>query len=292
MEPYFDSAFLKKLELLTILSRKVFKGKLRGEQRSQKRGSGVEFADYRSYCEGDDYRRIDWNAYARLEDLFLKLYREEEDLSVYILLDRSTSMDFGEPSKLEYAKRIAAALSYIALANLDRVSVSGFAAGRGPSMPLIRGKGNIFRIFGFLEEIEAAGITSLENAVADFCAREKRPGVVIILSDFFEEGDFEKALKRMKYTIFEPMVIHLLAEEEVNPQVGGDYRFVDCETASEVDLSLDGLAIKRYGIRLRQFCERLESFCNSHAIGYLRTVTRVAFEDLILHYLRRVAFIR
>ena len=291
-EEFFDSAFLRKLELLSILSKKVFAGKIRGERKSSRRGTSVEFADFREYVHGDDFRYIDWNAYARLENLFLKLFIEEEEVYVYILLDASKSMDYGKRNKFDYARRVAAAFAYIALANLDRVALGAFGPGLTQSMPAVRGKSQIFNIFHFLEAVKPEGETSLNRAASEFVARSKRLGVVVILSDFLSRDGYEEGLKLLNYSRFEPLLVQILAAEEVEPDVTGDLRLVDMEDEGFVDISLTRQARSLYRKRLAAFLSGLDSFSKTHAIAYFQTTSSVPFEDLILRYLRQAMLLK
>src|SRR5260370_22727206 len=181
----FDEGFLKKLEYLYIVSKKVFAGRIRGERRSKKIGSGVEFADHRNYAVGDDLRYLDWSAYGRLDKLLLRLFEEEEDLHIYLLLDASASMRAGRPPKLEYALRVCAALAYIGLANLDRVCIAPFGGGLRPLLPPSRGKGNIIKIFRFLSAVTPAGTTELGPSLEAFVHQTKRRGLAVIISAFY-----------------------------------------------------------------------------------------------------------
>src|ERR1043165_681891 len=156
----FDDEFLKKLEYLSIVSKRMFAGQFRAGRRSKRRGTGVEFADYRAYVAGDDFRHLDWKAYLRLNRLILKLFEEEEDLPIYFFVDASQSMNYGNPTKLDYARRVCAALCYIVLANLDRVNVISFADGIKNELPPQRGKGRIFKIFRFLSDMVPGGETN------------------------------------------------------------------------------------------------------------------------------------
>src|SRR5271168_4008019 len=146
--------FLARLEQLELVSRKIFMGRMKGERRSKKKGQSVEFADYRNYVIGDDLRFLDWNLYARLERLFIRLFMEEEDLHFTVLIDNSLSMDFGNPSKLHYAKQVAAALGFIGLVNLDRVVIEAFNNRLAQSMPAVRGRRSLWRLLDFLNKIE------------------------------------------------------------------------------------------------------------------------------------------
>src|SRR5271168_1207574 len=148
--PLLDPKFLAQLEQLELVSRKIFLGRMKGERRSKRKGQSVEFADYRNYVIGDDLRFLDWNLYARLDRLFLRLFMEEEDLHFYILLDNSKSMDFGAPTKLHYAKQVAAALGFIGLVNLDRVVVQAFSDRLVQTSPVLRGRRSLWRLLDFL----------------------------------------------------------------------------------------------------------------------------------------------
>src|SRR5213592_2064891 len=182
----FDDEFLKKLEYLTIVSKRVFAGHFRAERRAKRRGTGVEFVDYRAYVAGDDFRHLDWKAYLRLNRLILRLFEEEEDLPIYFFVDASQSMAYGAPSKLDYSRRVAAALCYIGLANLDRVNVISFANGIKSEMPPQRGKGRIFKIFRFLMEVTAGGETNARASFKMYCTETRRRGLAVVISDMFD----------------------------------------------------------------------------------------------------------
>src|SRR5687767_509698 len=182
-ELVFDDEFLRKLERLELLARKMFRGLLRGEHATPRRGRGLEFSDFRHYRPGDDFRHIDWNIYSRLDQLFLKLHASEEDLTLHLIVDASASMGFGEPSKFDHARRLAAALAHIALCNLDRVGVSAFADGLRATLPPIRARHHMARLLAFLRELPCAGETRIGPALRDFATRTRHPGLVILISD-------------------------------------------------------------------------------------------------------------
>src|SRR5580692_10001059 len=163
-----DPRFLAQLEQLELVTKKIFLGRMKGERRSKRKGQSVEFADYRNYVVGDDLRFLDWNLYARLERLFIRLFMEEEDLHFYVLLDNSLSMDFGNPTKLHYAKQIAAALGFIGLVNLDRVVVEAFNNRLTQTMPAARGRRSLWRLLDFLQKLEPAGPSDLCKALRSF----------------------------------------------------------------------------------------------------------------------------
>src|SRR5437588_11782563 len=182
----FDSDFLKKLEYLSLVSKRVFRGSILAQRRTMQLGGGIEFADHREYTPGDDFRYLDWNLYARHDELMLKRFQEEEDLHVYFLLDCSRSMAFGRPCKFDLARQVTAALAYIALADLDRIAVVAFANEIIADFPLARGKGRILSLLKFLEGLKPSGEeTSLERVATGFIHRDQRRGLVVVVSDLY-----------------------------------------------------------------------------------------------------------
>jgi len=282
-----DDAFMSKIEQLRLVSRKVIVGRIRGERITRKRGQSVEFADYRNYVVGDDLRFLDWNLYARLDKLFLKLFLEEEDLHVYVLLDTSKSMGYGDPSKLHYARKVAAALAYIALANYDRVVLGAFGMDRLETLPPLRGKHQLLRILQFLAGLESAGITSLEPACKQFALRHRRPGVVIVVSDYMDKAGYENALKYFLAGRQDVFVLQVLAREEVNPELVGDLRLVDMEDGDMTDVTVSKPLLAAYRRTLEGFVGGLKNHAGRRGMNYLLASTDMAFETLILDYLRR-----
>ncbi|MBP6962941.1 MAG: DUF58 domain-containing protein [Armatimonadetes bacterium] len=285
-EELLDPEFLRKIERLSLVAKRVFPGRLRGERRSTKRGSAVEFADYRNYTTGDDLRRVDWNVYARLEKLFLKLFVEEEDLHVYILVDTSKSMDFGHPRKLLYAKRIAAALSYIALSNLDRVGLAALSGESAAVMTPKRGKQAAFTIFDYLRSVQASGKTQLGASIRDFSLRTANSGLAIVISDFLDPT-YQQGLTALLSRKFEVTMVHLLDQEEVNPTTVGDLLMVDSETGEKREITITRTLLRRYQQRLAEFLGEIEGFAMRYGCNYVRVTNQSPFEDLILNYLRR-----
>lgn len=278
--------FLRKIEQLSLVSRRLFPGKMRGERRSTRRGSSVEFADYRNYSTGDDFRRVDWNVYARLEKLFLKLFVEEEDLRVYILLDTSLSMSFGSPSKLLYTKRIAAALSYIALCGFDQVSVCALSEGKCSSMKPKRGKQSAIGIFDYLNNMISAGGTALPASVKDFCLRNAHPGLVIVLSDFLDP-EFSTSISSLVSRRFDVLMLQVLDEQEVNPTLVGDLMLVDCENGEKREVTITQSLLRRYRERLNELTNGLQKLSTTYGCGYVQVTNQTPFEDLVLGYLRQ-----
>jgi len=288
----FDEAFLKKLEYLHIVSRKVFVGRLRAERRTKRTGSGVEFADHREYARGDDLRYLDWNLYGRLERLLVRLFEEEEDLHVYLLVDVSKSMSLGDPPKVDYARRTAAALAYIALANLDRAALVAYADGLKGRLPPARGKGRIHKVFRFLESLELGGVTDLGTAARAFVHQNRRRGLVVVISDLYDPDGAQEGLNYLRYNRFEPFVVQLFDEAELTPSIRGDLRLVDCESGEVREVTVTDRLLRRYRLAHEEFCRELEEFCVHRQIPYFRTGIAVPFDELVLRIFRAGGFLR
>ncbi|MEI7922716.1 MAG: DUF58 domain-containing protein [Planctomycetota bacterium] len=292
-EALLTPEFLSKLDRLELASKRIVQGRLQGERRSRRKGSSVEFADYRNYSVGDDLRRIDWNIYSRLEKLFLKLFLEEEDLRVHTLIDTSLSMNFGTPTKLLFAKKIAAALSYIGMVHHDRVTVEAFAAsleqgGPGP----LRSKSQIHRLLHYLESIQPSGASDLTNATKAFATRNIGPGVVVVVSDFLDKNGYETALRYLVARNFDVYVIHVLSQEEINPPQTGDLRLVDAEDGDFAEITITAPLLERYKHTLDAFKDGLRDWCSKRGIHYTFTTSDAPFERLVLEYMRRNGLVR
>ena len=286
-----DATFLKKLERLSLATKRPFAGQMKGEKRSVKRGTSIEFADYREYTPGDDLRYVDWNTAARLGKMFLKLFVEEEDLYLALLLDTSKSMDFGDPKKMHYAIRLAAALGYIGLSNYDRVSIQTYAATLGRPLPTQRGRGGVLPFFGYLEKITPDGATSFATSLRRFAATVRHKGVAIVLSDFFDP-DWQEGLKSLLARGFQVAVLHVLAEDEIKPTLLGDLRIIDSESGEAKEMSVNPQLLARYQQTFDAFCAEIESFCHRYGIDYLRTSTAMPFEELVLKYMRQGGLVK
>lgn len=290
----FDEPFLRRLERLAILSRRAVAGQLQGERRSPRRGQSVEFADFRPYVSGDDFRHIDWNAYARLERFFIKLFVQEEDLTVHLLVDTSRSMDWGEPNKLWYALRAAGALGYVALVGLDRVSVTAVGNGSGGTggyLPPRRGKAQATSLFSFLEGLQAGGRTDLGPRLRNYAAAATRPGPLVLASDLQDEG-WEEGLRALAGRGFEVTVLHVLAPDEVDPELEGDLRLHDIETGVEVEITADYETLQRYRQELAVWRASLQRFCSARGMNYVPVDTAVPFETLLFAMLRQRGLLR
>ena len=283
-----DAELMKKIERLSIASKRMFPGTMKGKRRSPKRGSSVEFADYRDYQLGDDFRFVDWNIYARLDRLFLKTFVEEENILIHILLDSSVSMNFGSPSKLEYGKRVAAVLGYIGLVGLDMVTVSSFAEDLADQVRPLRGKDRIFTLLDFLENIQPSQQTRMDASLQRYVLKMSHAGVAIVISDFLvPQASYEAGLKALMYKNFDVNVIHVMSEEELHPKLSGELKLLDAETGETKEITVTERALEGYQKRLGRFCEDLNQFCAKNNITYLRVSTSLPFEDLILRVLRR-----
>jgi uncharacterized protein (DUF58 family) len=284
--PLFDEAFLRRLEQLELASRRLTAGRMKGERRSVRRGQSVEFADYRNYAAGDDLRQLDWNVHARLEKLFIKLFVEEEDVTVHVLVDASRSMDFGEPNKLDFARRAAAALAYLGLAHLDRVSVAFLGDGRASAMRALRGKGRTLELFEFLSADRHERLTGLADAARAYASRLRGTGPLLLLSDLMDPGYLD-ALRDLAGTRCQLSVLHVLAPEEIDPEVPPDARLVDRETDQGVDVTGDADLNDRYRARLAEWQEEVATFVGRRGGAYVTVPTDLDLTDLLFDVLRR-----
>jgi len=289
----FDEKFLNTLEHLHMVSRKVFSGALRAERRTRKVGSGIEFADHRTYARGDDFRYIDWNLYGRLDKLLLRLFEEEEDLSIYILVDVSDSMAIGQPlPKLHYAMQIGAALTYVGLANLDRVAIIPFADRLIDRLPPSRGKNRIFRVFEFLKSCGIGGKTELAECMKTFVTQNKRRGLAVVISDFYDPDGFEQGLNTLRYNKFEPFVLQVYDKREAEPSLAGDLELVDCETGDVREVTVSKSLLEAYQREHERYCKQLEAYCTKYAMPFFRTHTSIPFDELVLKIFRSGGFLR
>jgi uncharacterized protein (DUF58 family) len=289
----FTESFLRKLERLAVLSRRAMAGQLQGERRSPKRGQSVEFADFRPYTLGDDIRRIDWNAYARLERFFIKLYVEEEDLTVHLLLDASRSMAWGNPEKFHYAVRSAGALGYITLAGLDRLTATVLAGADNGAAPLtpLRGKQHALKLFSFLQHIRTGGQARLGPRLQAYAAGATQPGPLLLFSDLFDETA-QDGLRALASRGFEVTVMHTLAPDEIDPALTGDLKLMDIETGAEVEITADYDLLQRYRQSLETWRQELASFCQARGINYVPLVTSIPIEEVLFALLRRQGVLR
>jgi uncharacterized protein (DUF58 family) len=257
----FPADFLTRLEYLSIMSRKVFRGSLLAQRRTMQMGSGIEFSDHREYTPGDDFRYLDWNVYARHGDLLLKRFQEEQDLHVYLMLDCSRSMDFGEPAKFDLARHLIAALAYIALADLDRVAIVAFADGIVKELPMTRGKARILPIMQFLESLTTQGVdTHLGKSVQGLVRRGTRSGLAVVVSDLFDEHGFRAGLDQLRYRRFDTHVLRKVTVTESN--------------------------MRAYKRLFREHQDSVREYCRAYELGCTQTPSVVPFDDLIIRMMR------
>ncbi|MBN1517940.1 DUF58 domain-containing protein [Candidatus Sumerlaeota bacterium] len=287
-----DPQFLKKLEQLQITAKKVFGGRMRGERRSKRRGVSIEFADYRDYVRGDDLRHIDWNIYGRLDRFFLKLFMEELDLFFYIILDASKSMEFGDPQKLLYAKKVAAALAYIGLTHQDKVAISAFANGVKDEMKPARGRAYVWRMLEFLQQIEPDGQTSLGETCKNFVQKNRQRGIVVLISDFLDQNGYEDALKYFLHGNYEVFVIHVLDKEEMEPEMQGHMELIDCEFDDKAEVSVTPALLKQYRRTVEAYCTQIRDYSTRYGMTYLLSRTDLPFDELIMKYLREKGMLK
>lgn len=282
-----DGEFLQRLEYLNVVAKKILAGLLRADRKSARKGISAEFADHRPYVAGDDIRHVDWHLFGRLEEVFLKLYREEENLNLTLLVDASASMDFGRRHKLDFALRVAAALAYIGMCNMDSVNVLPFGRELREGRVGLKGRGRIFALFDFLKTIVPAGETDMMRAFREFIGRQTRRGVVVVLSDFYDLDGFQQALKFLRYRKHDVYVVHVVDELEESPEVRGDLRLADSETGGAREINVTDGLLAKYRKAFEELAGRVESFCIKNEMGYVRARTDIPFDELVLGILRR-----
>ena len=282
---------MAKLERMELVSRKIFRGRMKGERRSKRKGQSVEFADFKNYVNGDDLRFIDWNLFARMDRLYLKIFLEEEDLHFYTLIDDSMSMDFGEPSKFFVAKQIAASLAYIGLCRGDRVSVSSFETSSNPNV--IRGKASTHRLLGHLDALHCVtSETTMAESIKRFCVKNTGKGIVVVISDLMSKTGYESALRMLVAREMDIFLIHLLSPEELSPGAQGDLKLVDCEDGDQREVSISAGLLNRYQQTLAAFIEQAKSYCNKRSISYVPARSDQAADVLVNEYLRSKGLVR
>ncbi len=285
----FDEATLRKLEQLTLIADRVRVGVMKGDRRSTKRGTSIEFADYRNYVKGDDLRRLDWNVYARLERPFIKLLEEEEDLAVHLLVDSSTSMDWpdGEATnKLNYALRLAGALGHIGLTTGDLVTTALLNSQNEQRWGPYRGQQNSLRLLQFLENGRAVGITDLNLSLRNYALRGGRPGLLFILSDLLSPNGYQEGLNALQARGYEVGLIHILSPDELEPPVSGDLKLVDVETGTDAEITLDATTLNLYRQRLREWQNEIANYCAHRHLHYIPLTTNLPWEKLVMQTLR------
>jgi uncharacterized protein (DUF58 family) len=287
-----DPKFMARLDSLDVLSRKILQGKLQGERRSKRRGQSVEFADHRPYVVGDDLRFVDWNIYGRLDQLFLKLFLEEQDLTVHLAIDASASMSFGEPAKELFIKKLAAALAYISLVNNNRVTISAFADGLKTQLANMRGRNYLPQMAEMLLTLGSEGLSHFDGAARQIAAGRIGSGIMIVLSDFLFKEGFDTGLRRLMARQYDLYVIQVLSPQELSPEISGDLKLVDIEDADAAEITVSGALLKYYKRTLTAYCNELKDFCTRRGATYVLVNSGDPVESLVLNYLRRIRLLR
>jgi uncharacterized protein (DUF58 family) len=287
-----DPAFMSRLDSLDVLSRKILQGKLQGERRSKRRGQSVEFADHRPYVAGDDLRFVDWNIYGRLEQLFLKLFLEEQDMTVHIVVDASASMSMGDPSKERFIKKLTAALGYVSLVNNNRLTVSFFGDGVTHQLTHMRGRNYLHTMAEFLLTSDCDGISNFDNACRQLAAGRIGSGVMIVLSDFMFKEGYDSGLRRLLGRQYDLYVIQVLSAQELSPKVSGDLKLIDIEDTDAAEITVSAALLKYYKRNLTAYCNELKDFCTHRGAVYVLANTADSVESLVLNYLRRIRLLR
>ncbi len=291
MSTLLTPELLRRLEQFQLLAQRRAKSSLKGERRSRSRGQSVEFADYRNYAPGDDFRYLDWNLYGRLDRLFLKLYEEERELPVRILLDASDSMSFGEPRKFDFARQVAAAIGYVALCGFDRVTLVPFpekpeeAAARG-ALRLVRGRKSALQFFQNLGQLSAGGPATLNDSLRRVALEARQAGLAVVLSDFLDPAGYEPGLSALLGRGFQVSAVQILAPEELTPPTYGDLRLVDSETGVTEEVTFGRFRLKSYQQSVENYCQRLKEFCQTRGANFFRASSDTALEQLLLKQLR------
>jgi|GEM_PF-37793 len=294
-ETFFDAEFLKKLERLHIIAKRLDWAGSKGEHSASRKGYSLEFSDYRRYQRGDDLRYVDWNIYRRLDRLLLKVFTAEEEMNIYLVVDTSRSMAGSAanakiaPPKIDYAKKVAAALGYIGLKNLDRVGGAAFSSSVQAPLKLGRGRTQILRLFGFLNRLSCAGPTDLRAAIHKFTTLFPQQGLVVLVSDLFDPAGWRAAAEELARKKYQILMIHIIDEEELQPGILGDVALVDAEGSRERRLFVDAELARRFQEEMASYFRDIESVCASLGIDYLRTTTRVPFDDFVLKSLRQAS---
>jgi uncharacterized protein (DUF58 family) len=284
----FDEEFRRRLERLTLLSRRVLAQSLVGEHRSRHRTFAAEFADYRSYTQGDDFRHIDWNIYARMESVFVRLSEANQDLTVHLLLDTSASMDWGTPPKFFYARRATAALGYMALNRFDNLVVVPFSDHLQAPFGPTRGRGRVLGLLDYLRALEPATETNIDTILQQYSLRTRRRGdLLVLISDLLPPNGYQVGLKALIERGWQIVLIHLFDPRELEPTLRGDIELIDQETSDRLPLTPMPSIVDRYRALVTEWCADAEAFCKRRGIDYLRVQTDWPFETLVLGYMEQ-----
>ncbi len=287
----FDPDLLKRIETLSIVIRRNLAGRNAGKRRSPRKGSSVEFADYRNYTAGDDFRQIDWNAFARFERLYLKLFMEEQDTTIHAFVDTSASMAWGTPPKSRLARQVAGALAYLGLTSYDSVGLAAMGDGLRGYYPPVRGKGEIWRVFEFLEGLTDAGETDINRSLKDFGRYRRGPGMSFVISDLLTPAGYRDGLNYLRFLGQEVFVIQVLSPDELAPEIAGDARLIDVEGGGHQDVSVTPGLIRAYRERLAAYIDEVRDSCSRHEMGFLQVSSDEKADEVIARSLRRAGVV-
>jgi uncharacterized protein (DUF58 family) len=285
--PLFDESFQRKLEGLALVSRRLASGRDRAERRANRAESGVEFAEHRPYTAGDDFRFLDWKVFARSDRLLLKQFEAETDLGVHLLVDVSASMAHPDGRKLDHARRVAAALGYVALANLDRVSVHGFADQLTAQLPSLRGRSRALRMLRFLESLEPGGTTDFARAARSFAARQAKRGMTLVLTDGYDFDGLTSGLDALRYARLEPVLLLVVDPRDADPRLEGEWTLVDSETQAERLVTVTPALLARFQQARHTHFERLRAHCRDKRVRCFELSVEQAFDQGVLALLKQ-----
>jgi uncharacterized protein (DUF58 family) len=285
----FDTELLKKLDTIAIHVKMLMSEGGGGNRKSRSKGSSVEFSDFREYTMGDDFRRIDWNAYGRFDKLFVKLFMEEQEALIHVFVDSSKSMDFGSPKKSDLALKLAGVLAFLALNNLDRVCINSLNKDSFKQSATVTGRSMFDRCIAFLEGITFSGETDL-NAIKKKEFRSR--GMAIIISDFFSPGGMEEAIKYLLYKKQDVFLIHILSPEETNPELEGQVRLLDSETGAVMDVAVTPALLKQYHKKLGEFNHNIKEFCSKMGASYIQVSSADSIEKIVFEQFTGAGVIR
>ncbi len=292
----FDERTLRKLERLSLAANKVRAGAIKGERRSTRRGTSIEFADYRNYVRGDDLRRVDWNILARLDRPFIKLLEDEEDLAVHLLLDASASMDWPraserDPHKFTYARRVVAGLGHIGLSGGDQVTVTVLHGDGVSTWGPLRGRAQTLKLLLWLEKQSTGGAVNLDAALEAVARRSARAGLAVVVSDWFSQG-YEDGLRALQGRGHEVTAIQVLAPDEIDPPLAGDLKLVDVETGMPQEVTVDAAMKDLYRQRLEAWQGAIHAYCARRGIRFVTVSTGTPWEQLLLSELRQARVVQ
>jgi uncharacterized protein (DUF58 family) len=283
----FTPRFLNQLRGLVLQNKRMLPGPGAGRRRSPRSGSSVELMDYRNYVHGDDLRRLDWNVYARLDSLFIRVFRAEENLLVRIYVDVSRSMSYGDPAKFSLGRQLAGALAYSALIGYDRVETAACGGRALQYVPTASGEVGAARIWQVLTNLQAAGRGEFARHVTEAASRLREPGLTILLTDGLFDGGLIPTIKSLLAANHEIAVVQLLDRQELEPLLEGDWRLTDMEEPGrQVEVTLTPVTTSDYLQRIQGYTQELRDFCRRHGAGYFLIPSDTSVEDAVFSMMR------